>query len=415
MQTTSKQPQIDEAMKDVKLLLSTRKHFAFFGSLLYHLKIKETKDKPHTYLDGLNSTIYVNPDWFLEISPNEQLSAIAHNVLHYALQHDIRSGSKSHIEYQNACDEVVNNLLKDYEFPLPIEPEQKFKNKSVEQIYETLKVKHYEPPSYNPPNNPNSNWGDKWCKDDLNLDNSSGFGSSGSSGSNEGQPQDTPQSHINERNKQLLEACTASEAMEGSKSIGNSSEAFKTLFEEIEQGKLDWRVILAEYLTELMRGDRDFSKFDRRMLYMGIYMPAIDNTPCTERVAIALDVSSSVSPKTIKEFLKEVRLIINILEPEEVDIVTFNTKIVENFKFKKHEDFSDIDLDIYGGTSLYPVFDHYNKPENKPEYLIVFSDLEVTIPKEKPDYHVIWCCYDNPNFDKSQITYGKFNYVEEYE
>jgi len=365
-----------------KLATLNKKHFAFIGSMLYKLKVSPTSDVRDIFLDTNTSTIKVNPSWFTSLSPEEASAMMAHEVLHYSLQHDIRRGNKIPQLYQKACDEVVNNMLLDFGFKLPMDivVNRNYQNQNLEHVYKQVLEEH---PNQNPDN-------------------------SGSGGNDLPDYQPQPSTHQqNQRNRDLNQSQMVDKAS-GGKDIGDSSEAFRHLFKEINEGKINWKQLLAEHFNELTQGEPSYHDLDRRMLSLGLYEPVNENEGSCHRVAVALDVSGSISEEQIHIFLQEIKAIAENLNPEIISVMTFNTGLVDVLEFKQGDDLSQIPLDIGGGTSLEPVFNYYNEPKNEPEFLIVFSDLEVWDFPKKPKYHTTWICFDNP---EAEVPFGKLIHV----
>lgn len=365
-----------------KLATLNKKHFAFIGSMLYKLKISPTTEVRDIFLDGHNSTIKINPSWFNSLTPEYASSMLAHEVLHYSLQHDIRRGNKEPQLYQKACDEVVNNMLMDFGFKLPmdIEVNRNYQNQSLEQVYKQVFAEHQQ----------------------QDPDNSG----SGGNDLPENQPALTNHQQ-NQRNRDLNQSEMADKASSGM-GIGNSNEAFKQLFKEINEGKINWKQLLAEHFNELTQGEPSYHDLDRRMLSLGYYEPVNESENTCHRVAVALDVSGSISEEQIHIFLQEIKAIAESLNPELISVMTFNTGLVDVLEFKQGDDLSEIPLNIGGGTDLEPVFQYYNEPENLPEFLVVFSDLEVWGIPAKPKYHTTWICFDNLH---AEVPYGKLIHV----
>ena len=90
-----------------------------------------------------------------------------------------------------------------------------------------------------------------------------------------------------------------------------------------------------------------------------------------------------------------------------MDIVSFDTEITGVWSFDEDTPIQDVHMHIGGGTSLRPVWRHFGKDENKPEFLIVMSDMYVNIPEE-PDYTVIWGAVNRPDW---KGDYGKTVYI----
>lgn len=360
----------EEQVNLAKLATLNKKHFAFIGSMLYKLAIKPSSEVDTIYLNGSESTIEINPDWFTSLSAEHSASMLAHEVLHYTLQHDLRRGQKEPTAYQKACDEVVNNILMDFGFKIPenISVNRQFQNKSVEYIYKHVLS---EIPDHN----------------DL--------------------PENQEDSNSRERNNHIIQSNMADIASGGS-GISNSGNDLQTLFEEITSGSIDWKLILMEHFNELSQGDVSYHDLDRRSLTLGIFEPVNESVSTVNKVAIALDVSGSLSKNQIKIFLKEIKAIAESLNPEVISVCTFNHKLVDVLEFKQGSDLSSINIRISGGTDLLPVFNYYNKSENLPEFLIVFSDLEVNDFPTNPKYHTTWVCLDN----KSATTpFGKLLHI----
>lgn len=381
--------ELDSKVSRAKLLLLKKQHFAFISSMLYKLKYEPSNEVSSMAYDGSKSTMYLNPTWFNSLSDQEACSALAHEALHYALQHDIRMGRKDPQLYNQAADHVVNNILMDYGFELPddVPVDRRFQNKTTEYVYKVLWEDSQKPENQNqnndpPPDNPFGN--------DI-IPN----------------PTPSPQQQ-SQRNREVLSAGQNDDNTVGlANGIGTSSESFKELFNKIQDGTKSWRDILLEFINEKSQGERSWQQLDRRMLQLGYYMPSNVTDNRINRIAVAIDISGSVSKRQVNYFLRETKSIKNNCNPELLDIVSFNTEITGKWTFKEDETFDKIEIPIDGGTSLNCVWDHYSSPTNKPTFLVVFSDMFVSIP-DKPDYEVIWCVVDNP---KWKPPYGKAIYI----
>ena len=393
------QDQFIEDLNLAKLAMLNKSNFAFIGSLIYKISIKPNVSVRTLALDPMNNSMLINPNWFNQLEAEHKASALAHEVFHYALQHDIRMGSKDPKLYQKACDEVVNNLLMDSKFQLPndIPVDRRYQNKSSEEVYKMVVAEHKQNQTKPDNNNP---LGDDLPKNQNNPNSKS------NSDQNNNQ---LSQSQINDRNRAINQADTTNQLLSG-KSIGSSSKAFGELFMDINEGKLNWLTILAEYFNELTQGELSPIAYERRYLPLGYYLPKRESDNKINKVALALDVSGSISTNQIKIFLDEIKAIKNQLDPEIIDVMTFNTRVVDVFSFKRDDDITKVKLNISGGTSLEPVFEHYNRPDNRPDFLLVFSDLECyMIPKKKePDYKTTWLCFDNKH---AEVEFGKLIHI----
>lgn len=376
---------LEQKVYKAKVLMLKKSHFAFISSILYKLNYKPSTQTPTMQYDGAKKCIYLNESWFLGLTDQEACSALAHEALHYALQHDIRMGNRDPELYNKAADHVVNNILMDCGFELPedVPVDRRFQNKTTEYVYKFMETEDKNQDNQNQDPNPSPFGNDIISNVPL-------------------------ASQQSERNTDTIGANQLDGQGNGS-GIGNSQEAFKELFQNITESKRSWTDVLIEYVNEVSQGDRSWKELDRRMLSLGYYQPNTKEDNRINRIAVAIDVSGSVYQRQIDYFLREVKSIKNNLNPEILDIVSFNTRITGQWTFTQDQTFDVLAIDINGGTSLTPVWKHFSKPENKPDFLIVFSDMDVQIP-DKPDYDVIWGIVDNP---RVQVPYGKSVYINE--
>ena len=154
--------------------------------------------------------------------------------------------------------------------------------------------------------------------------------------------------------------------------------------------------------------DYSYQRINKSFFPHGIILPTIFGEGLG-RIAIANDTSCSVSDEEFKAYLGAIKDIKDRLNPEQIDVVTFTTHIEKTWTIREDEDISKIQFRASGGTDLYPVFNHFNQPKNKPQVLIVFSDLECTPIEKKPDFDVIWICVNNKN---AHTNFGKKIHIE---
>lgn len=381
--------------KEAKLRLINKPHNAFIGSLLYDLAFEPSREVKSVMLDSMNHSIKINPDFFCGMTHEQQASVLAHEVYHYALMHDVRRGHRNPQLYQKAADQVVNNLLEQggFELPFGVECDSKYRNMSTEHVYNLMEHEQKNNNNQNQDQNQNNN------NDPLGNDLPSNSGN-GDSGNN---------NQINRMQQNIMKANASEELTNGhGMTHGNSGSVFEQLFKDIKEGKLSWIEILQEFLDDFVQGEQDWSKFNRRYLPYDLYLPDTQSENKISKVAVAFDVSGSVTPAQIKAFLNEMKVIKNQLDPETMDVVSFNHAIVDIFKIKSNDDFDEVKMNIDGGTDLDPVFNYYMKPENQPEFLIVFSDLYCDKRKKKTPFETIWICIDHPD---AQVNFGKLIHI----
>ena len=387
-----------EFLRLTKLHFLQKPNNAFLSTLLYNFKVIDDS-KEQTISHNLDTQeIHINPDWFTKLTPAQAAGALVEQLYHIGLLHEWRRGNRDTELYQKACDQVARHLVltSGYELPPDVpKPESQYKNCSTEIVYNYMKQEQQRKKNNNNNGNGNGN-GNGNIPDPLGHDVNQN-----SNGNQQAQQK---------MHQTLQQASAANEAVSG-KNYASFGQEFEELFEDITEGKLDWRTILQKWLNDLTQGELSFLRFDRRMIQFEMYFPDKISQNHIRKVALAFDVSGSVTKDQIKYFLDEMKSIRYQLDPEIIDVVSFNHDIVDIFEIKKQDNFDKVKLNIDGGTNLTPVFKYYSKPENKPEFLILFSDLECApIPKNKaPKFPVIWICIDNPN---AQVHFGKLLHIK---
>lgn len=422
----------------VRLKLLNKKHSEFFSTLVYDFSYKLTNEIEtiNYQLDKNDSPVLsINPIWFNNLydnNPQYCVTSIAHIILHYALQHDLRGQGLEYPNiWQNACDQVVNNLLLDLDFELLPEeknfPERRFNKKDAYSIYNDLLEEMDENNDGDDNNSPNSSsnsgnnrpLGNDIKNPQNTQNNSNGNGNNNGNGNGNNQSKHQQQ-QLNEKLKDLQQqrkidtkvAYDLDKSNYGEKTIGNSGDDFEKLFKLTEKSYIDWKTQLHSYVDTLTTGGLNYSRFNRRMVQFNLYLPdTIDYNNEIENITVAIDVSGSVTQEQIKQFLNEVAKIKKLHNPKELNIIGFNHRINQVIKLKENDSMDNVTLKIDGGTNVSPVFDlieqfKSKKEHNYPKFLIVFSDLYFyDCPKTKPKYPVIWISVDNT--DHSTVNFGK--------
>jgi predicted metal-dependent peptidase len=158
------------------------------------------------------------------------------------------------------------------------------------------------------------------------------------------------------------------------KMSGNVPREIKDLMES----KVDWREALAEFITSFCI-DKDISTWrrpNRRWVGQDVYMPSVYGES-VGRIVVGVDMSGSIGPKEIGQFLGEVRTICERVKPEAVELLYWDTKICQ------HETYEQDQLDNLlsstkprggGGTDPQCIVDFINARKMKPECAVILTD-----------------------------------------
>lgn len=142
--------------------------------------------------------------------------------------------------------------------------------------------------------------------------------------------------------------------------------------------KVDWREALAEFITSFCI-DKDISTWrrpNRRWVGQDVYMPSVYGES-VGRVVVGVDMSGSIGPKEIGQFLAEVRKICETVKPEAVDLLYWDTRVCQ------HETYEQDQLENLlsstkprggGGTSPQCIVDYIKSKKIKAECAVVLTD-----------------------------------------
>lgn len=323
--------------------------------------------------------IFFNPNWWDELPDETRRTVLVHEVYHLILKHLQRGEGLDPNTYNIACDHVINlSIEKDgftfdgwnaYKDPTHI-------GKSSEQIYNEIweERKKNPPPSHTGPSKAQI---EQLIKDVLGQDAAAG----GKSKTLQ-QQKDEAEANVDEAQKSV-----------GS-SPGNNNIKLDMTKNKVQIQRATYAKIFEDYLTDpLSGGKRTFMRPSRRshgqptkLLTPGRF-PKRGHKNRLTHLVYALDVSGSITRQQAQQFHDSVRTIKDLLNPEKLTVLLFDTRIVFEKTFTDKEKYGNISVQAGGGTDLNDVYKRMRVLGA--EAMVCFTDLCVTIPPQ-PDWESIW-------------------------
>ena len=142
--------------------------------------------------------------------------------------------------------------------------------------------------------------------------------------------------------------------------------------------KVDWREALAEFITSFCI-DKDISTWrrpNRRWVGQDVYMPSVYGES-VGRIVVGVDMSGSIGPKEIGQFLAEVRKICETAKPEAVDLLYWDTRVCQHETYEQDQLgnlLSSTKPRGGGGTSPQCIVDYIKSKKIKAECAVVLTD-----------------------------------------
>jgi predicted metal-dependent peptidase len=342
---------------------------SFISNLLTRTPVSfMEKNNPTACTDGIS--VFWNTDFFMSLNSEEAMFIYLHELWHIGFMHHTRIKQKNANKWNEAADYVINNLLIKSGFNMGNLKglyNKDYDGLCTEEVYNLI------------------------IKDSNSLPNNLTLKPNDIKSLPDGKT-------INDIVKKISTAKTVSDVLDKNKGI-LPGEISNTI-EDFLNPKLPWYIILQNYMTALSKEETSYKRPNRR--YEDPWLPSRYSESTLEKITIFLDISASITKEEINIFNSESKFIKDTFNPELLTLVTFDTKIQDEYFFNSDDTYDKLAIHGRGGTCLDEVYKYINK--HKPTVSIIFSDLEVNIPNQKPNSDIIWIC-NNRYINK--VPYGK--------
>jgi predicted metal-dependent peptidase len=351
----------------------------WFGSLAMRLRFESKPEVQTMATDG--TTLFYAPEFVATLPDAELCGIIAHEVMHCALLHPFRRGSRDLKLWNQATDYVINSELTAAGFRLPADVliDPKYNGLSAETTYAQLYQKQTEqttPPQPDPQAPPLSTG----TVEDAPQ-------------APQGQPDPTQAGDTATPPQAMAEddwKIAAEQANAVSKAAGNLPGGASRAAKLARESRHDWRADLSEFLEHTQPSDYSWSAPNRRHIADGLYLPGIVKENAGVFVWCS-DTSGSISSRLLDIAWAEFVALVREMRPERVIYYGCDTD-VELIGDWTPDDIPDTPPAHHGGggTRFSPLFDAVAALDDPPACLLYFTDLECYDRPTEPDYPVLW-------------------------
>lgn len=361
-------PKIDREVREI--LVTARVGMliraSFFGNLATRLKLINADEWCATAAtDGRN--FYYNTRFIKMLKPKEVEFLFGHEVLHCVYDHFGRRGDRDHQLWNIANDYCVNGDLKkhkvgDFITSVPCLFDQKYDGMSSEEVYDEL----YE-------NAEKIDIGGLLNKIiDEHMDaEGEGQGENNGDGKGKGRPTLSEE----DRNKIRDEIKEAMLSAAQTCDAGNIPLGVKRLISSLTEPKMNWRELLRMQLESTIKSDYSWMRTSRKGWDMDAVMPGMTTTDAID-IAVAIDMSGSIGDEQGRDFLSEIKGIMESFDSYRIHVFAFDTDVYnpQQYNSENLEDLSEYDLQGGGGTDFDAIFRYLKDAEIEPKKLVVFTD-----------------------------------------
>jgi predicted metal-dependent peptidase len=360
----------------------------FFGNLATRLKIVNANDWcPTAATDGRH--FYYNTEFIDSLTPRETEFLFGHEVLHCVFDHfQLRAGTRDAQIWNIAADYAVNQILVDNRIgDMPKDQkgkdkgfqDDKYRDIASEEIYDEL---------YKKAKKNGRSMLDKLGKlldehIDWDKDSQGNIEGKGKQGKGGGAPKYTKE-ELKKIKDEMKEAMISAAQSTGA---GNLPGAIQRMIQELTEPKMNWREIIQQQIVSTMKSDYTFMKPSRRSWHMDAILPGMINTDKID-ICLALDASGSISEEMCREFLSEVRGIMDQYKDFTIHLWTFDTAVFnpQIFTPDNADELEDYVLGSGGGTDFDCNWEYMKAEGIEPKKFIMFTDGYPYDSWGDPDY-----------------------------
>lgn len=370
----------------------------FFGHLASRMKLVNADDWLSTAAtDGRN--FYYNSKFVNSLPLRQAEFLVGHEVLHAVYDHIGRCGGRDRKIANIAMDFVVNadlisQRLGEKISVVPVLYNKKYEGWSFEEVYDDLiensdKVNlselaeqvlddHIE--------------GDQECDGDSDKGNGDGSDQNGGRGKR-------PTLSDEERRAIRDELRQATiQASQSVKSKGDIPLGVQRLIKNLTEPKINWRELLEQQVQSVLKDDFSWMRPSRRNWHIDAIFPGTIPGNMID-IAIALDMSGSISDEDSRVFLSEIKGIMDSYTDYSIRLWCFDTDIYNDETFTPDcgKEIVEYEPAGGGGTSIDRNWTYMQENDIVPQKFIVFTDLydRITAPEDYCD--TVWIIKGNPN------------------
>ncbi len=364
----------------------------WFGSLAMRLRMEERPAIPTLTVDG--STLGYSPTFVCELPEPELIGCLAHEVMHCAMLHPYRRGSRDRTQWNVACDYAINQALIDAGLRLPagVLLDEAYRGMSAEQIYAQRRAQqaqqnaeqqnqaqpggqdpaggHPEPsgaPGDSPASSPTGDFTDAPAQPE-------------DQGAAAAQPHNLAESDWQIAAEQAARVAAAAGKMPG---------AVECQIKRARESETDWRAVLREFIAATVPSDYSWTQPSRRHIANGLYLPGTVKENVGALV-VAVDTSGSISEELLECFAGELTAILHEARPEVVHVVYCDARVRASQEFYPEDPEVILEAHGRGGTMFGPVFRWVEESGIQPRALLYMTDLDSADEPEEPEYPVLW-------------------------
>ena len=331
----------------------------FFGQLATRLKIKEGGEWCKTAAtEGRH--IFFNKEFFEPLSAKQIEFVLAHEILHNAFDHMGRREGRHPKIFNWAADycvngQIVRDNIGDHKIDgINILHDTKYYGMGAEEIYDLLKDHNDE------------------MLDQLGdlLDQHFDWEASDSD-PDDGRPRYSSE-ELRSIRDEVREAVMGAAQAAGA---GNTPAMIQRMIKELTEPKMNWREILQQQIQSVIKDDFTWMRPNKKAWHISAVLPGT-NLRDTIDIVIALDMSGSIGDEQARDFLSEIKGIMQQYQDFKIKVFCFDTKVYNEADYDGYtiDEFDNYQPMGGGGTDFDVNWEYMKEHDIVPKKFIMFTD-----------------------------------------
>ena len=348
----------------LRATLRVRSECPFFGCLILYAKLIAENGVGTAATDG--NSIFYEPDFIASLGEGQVEAVLLHEVLHCALLHVPRRGTREGKRWNVAADIVVNGMIAQqgaFVLPEGAIRNSDLENYPVEVIYDLL------PEDTELPN----------IVRDLRT---------------------APMSLDDKNQTKWRMAVQQALVISENGIAGWLPAGFRRELSELSPSRVDWKARLWRFLVQT---PVDFTGFDRRFISQGLYIDALEG----ERILVdvAIDTSGSIDEDILAVFLSELRGILRSYPHMNCRLFYADAELYGPWDLRR-DDTPPRPVGG-GGTSFEPFFSRIDRDRVRrhANVCVYLTDGYGVFPERPPKLNVLWVVPPG-GLDASEFPFG---------
>jgi predicted metal-dependent peptidase len=155
---------------------------------------------------------------------------------------------------------------------------------------------------------------------------------------------------------------------------GNTPAEIQRMIRELTEPKMNWREILRQQIQSTIKNDYSFMRPNRKGWHMSAILPGSQFQETID-ICIAIDMSGSIGDDQAKDFISEIKGIMEEYQDYKIKLWCFDTKVYNEADFDGYgDDIMEYEVMGGGGTEFDVNWEYMKEHDINPKKFIMFTD-----------------------------------------